>query len=124
MARDLDLPTKIIGAPTVRERDGLALSSRNAYLSATERAAAPTLHRVLADCSAKIAAGGPIGPVLAAGRHEIERAGFEVDYLEARDAETLAPVATLKVSPLRLLVAAKIGNTRLIDNVKVSIKSK
>jgi pantoate--beta-alanine ligase len=124
MARDLDLPTKIIAAPTVRESDGLALSSRNAYLNATERAVAPTLHRVLVDCSKRIAAGGPIGPILAAGRHEIERAGFVVDYLEARDAETLAPVATHKGSALRLLVAAKIGNTRLIDNFGVPPKSK
>jgi pantoate--beta-alanine ligase len=124
MVRDLDLPTRIIGAPTVRDRDGLALSSRNAYLTPAERAIAPTLHQVLADCSAKIAAGRPIGAVLAAGRRKIERAGFVIDYLEARHAETLAPIAVFESAPLRLLVAAKIGKTRLIDNVGVPARSK
>ena len=124
MARDLDLPRKIIGAPTVREHDGLALSSRNAYLSAAERALAPTLHRVLADCAARFAAGVPFETVLAAGRSTIQRAGFVVDYLEARHAETLAPIAALEAGPVRLLVAAKIGSTRLIDNIGVPAKSK
>jgi pantoate--beta-alanine ligase len=119
MARDLDLPTTIIGAPTVREKDGLALSSRNAYLNATERALAPTLHRVLTDCAEKIAAGKGIEAVVAAGRSEIERADFAVDYLEARHADTLAPIASVKDGPVRLLVAAKIGKTRLIDNIGV-----
>lgn len=124
MARDLDLPTTIIGAPTVREKDGLALSSRNAYLNAAERALTPTLHRVLTDCAGKIAGGSAIKAVIAAGRSEIERAGFAVDYLEARHADTLSPIASLKDGPVRLLVAAKIGKTRLIDNVGVPAKSK
>ena len=76
MARDLDIPVKIVGVPTVREKDGLAMSSRNAYLSPSERAVAPTLHRVLKDCAAHIKAGQPIGAALADGRAQIERAGF------------------------------------------------
>jgi pantoate--beta-alanine ligase len=119
LARDLDLATRVVPAPTVREADGLALSSRNRYLSAAEREAAPTLHRVLADCAEKIAAGEPIGTVLPKGRRTIERAGFILDYLEARHAETLAPANSNKDGPIRLLVAGKIGKTRLIDNVGV-----
>ena len=120
MARDLDLPLRVIGAPTVREPDGLALSSRNVYLSADERAVAPTLHRVLTLCAQKIAKGRPTAPILAEGREAIERAGFALDYLEARHAETLEPIASVKDGPVRLLVAAKLGNTRLIDNVGVA----
>jgi pantoate--beta-alanine ligase len=119
MARDLDIPVKIIGLPTVRERDGLAMSSRNAYLSAAARASAPTLHRVLSDCARHIRSGRPVADALAVGRAQIERAGFVVDYLEARHADTLAPAASLKEGPLRLLVAAKLGKTRLIDNISV-----
>jgi pantoate--beta-alanine ligase len=119
MARDLDLPVKVIGAPTVREKDGLALSSRNAYLSAAERAAAPALYRVLKNCAAQLKSGKPIASTLTEGRAVIERAGFAVDYLEARHAETLAPVTSAKDGPVRLLVAAKIGKTRLIDNIAV-----
>ena len=119
MAKDLDIPVKVIGGPTVRERDGLALSSRNGYLSAAERAMAPTLHRVLKECAAAIDDGKPIASTLLAGRATIERAGFIVDYLEARHAETLAAVTSIKDRPLRLLVAAKIGKTRLIDNVAI-----
>jgi pantoate--beta-alanine ligase len=119
LARDLGLKTRIVGAPIVREADGLALSSRNRYLSPGERAAAPALHRVLAECAAEIAAGKPIAPVLDHGRAAIMEAGFALDYLEARHAETLAPVASSKAGPIRLLVAARIGKTRLIDNVGV-----
>jgi len=119
MARDLDLPLRVIGVPTVRETDGLALSSRNAYLTPAERAAAPTLYRVLKDCATLIKARQPIGEVIADARAAIERAGFLVDYLEARHAETLAPIASLTDGPIRLLVAAKLGRTRLIDNIAV-----
>ena len=86
MAKDLDLPLKVIGMPTVREPDGLALSSRNAYLSAAERAVAPTLQRVLKAAAARIKKGEPIEMVLEEGRGEIARAGFVLDYLEARHA--------------------------------------
>jgi pantoate--beta-alanine ligase len=119
LAKDLDLPLKIIGVPTVREKDGLALSSRNAYLSASERTAAPALHRVLSDCADRIAGGELLARVLDEGGTEIERAGFTLDYLEARHADTLQPVASAKAGPLRLLVAARIGKTRLIDNMAV-----
>jgi pantoate--beta-alanine ligase len=119
MARDLDLNTRIVAVPTVRERDGLALSSRNAYLSASERAAAPTLHRVLVQCADKIASGQAIGRALTEGRTSLGDAGFVVDYLEARNADTLAPVQSARDGPLRLLVAARLGKTRLIDNIAV-----
>jgi len=119
MARDLDLPLKVVGIPTVRERDGLALSSRNAYLSEAERAAAPTLARVLNACAGRIQRHEPVEMVLEEGRAELGRSGFAVDYLEARHALTLAPVASLKDGPIRLLVAAKLGTTRLIDNLAV-----
>jgi pantoate--beta-alanine ligase len=119
MAKDLDLAVKVIGVPTVREKDGLALSSRNAYLSPAERAVAPTLQRVLKASAARIKNGEPIEMVLEESRAEIGRAGFALDYLEARHALTLAPVASRKDGPIRLLVAAKIGKTRLIDNLGV-----
>lgn len=119
MADDLDLLLKVIGVPTVREKDGLALSSRNAYLSAGERAAAPALYRVLKAAAARIKKGEKIDHVLNIGRMEIDVAGFTLDYLEARHALTLMPVSSRKDGPIRLLVAAKIGKTRLIDNVGV-----
>jgi len=117
MARDLDLPARIIAIPTVREKDGLALSSRNAYLSGGERAIAPMLHRVLKECASRIAAGDQLARVLNEGAHALEQAGFRLDYLEARDAATLAPVNSRADVPIRLLVAARLGRTRLIDNV-------
>jgi pantoate--beta-alanine ligase len=118
MARDLDIPVRIVGAPTVREPDGLAMSSRNVYLSPDERAVAPLLHRVLGLCADKIAAGRPIPPILAEGREALERAGFRLDYLEAHNAVTLRPLAGGD-EPIRLLAAATLGRTRLIDNVRV-----
>jgi pantoate--beta-alanine ligase len=117
MAADLDLKVNVIGVPTVRETDGLALSSRNVYLSPAERAAAPTLYRTLKDSAARIAAGEPIAPVMSEGWLAIEEAGFAVDYFDARNAETLRRAETVQDGPLRLLVAARIGQTRLIDNV-------
>ena len=119
LARDLDLAVRIVGAPTLRERDGLAMSSRNAYLSAEERAVAPTLHRVLRQCASEIKAGRAIGATLAEGRRVITRTGFALDYLEARHAKTLAPSRSRNDGPMRVLVAAKIGRTRLIDNLAV-----
>jgi pantoate--beta-alanine ligase len=119
LAADLDLPVKIVGAPILREADGLAMSSRNAYLSPQERAAAPTLYRVLKHCAAAIARGDRIARVLDDGGAEIEQAGFQLDYLEARNATTLGKVESTDDGPLRLLVAARIGRTRLIDNVAV-----
>ena len=119
IAKDLDLPVKVIGVSTVREPDGLALSSRNVYLSSAERAVAPMLYKVLKDCASRIKSGEKIDRVLNVGRIEVDLAGFGLDYLEARHALTLAPVVSLKEGPVRLLIAARLGKTRLIDNVAV-----
>lgn len=117
MARDLDLSPKVIGVKTVREKDGLALSSRNVYLTEAERTAAPVLYRVLRESAKRIKAGDNIASVLNDGQTEIQHAGFALDYLEARHALTLAPIVSANNGPIRLLVAAKIGKTRLIDNI-------
>jgi pantoate--beta-alanine ligase len=119
MARDLDLPLRVIGVPTVREKDGLAMSSRNAYLSPDDRKSAPLLYRVLKDIATAIKSGTPPSTATAQGRSRIEQVGFKLDYLEARHAETLAPIESAKDGPIRLLVAARIGTTRLIDNIRV-----
>src|SRR5690349_10397744 len=119
MARDLDLGVRVVGSKTVREHDGLAMSSRNVYLSADERAVAPTLFRVMKDTAARLRAGEELSAVLSVGAEMIRRAGFALDYFEARHAETLAPVTSRADGPLRLLVAARIGTTRLIDNMAV-----
>ncbi|HSR75932.1 MAG TPA: pantoate--beta-alanine ligase [Xanthobacteraceae bacterium] len=116
LARDFDLRLKVIGAPIVREPDGLAMSSRNAYLTPAERAVAPVLHRTLKSCARRISAGTSLARVLADGRKAIMAAGFALDYLEARNADTLAPVRGRADGPIRLLVAARLGKTRLIDN--------
>jgi pantoate--beta-alanine ligase len=117
LAADLDLKVHIIGVPTVREKDGLALSSRNLYLSPAERAVAPMLYRTLKESAARIAAGEPIARVMSEGWLAIEAAGFAVDYFEARHADTLRRIETVEDGPLRLLVAARLGKTRLIDNI-------
>ena len=119
IAKDFDLPVKVIGVPTVREPDGLALSSRNVYLSSAERAVAPMLYKVLEGCASRIKSGEKIDRVLNVGRIEVDLAGFSLDYLEARHALTLAPVVSLKEGPVRLLIAARLGKTRLIDNIAV-----
>src|SRR5215475_1980346 len=113
MARDLDLGVKVIGVKTVRERDGLAMSSRNVYLSAEERRVAPTLHRTMKESAARIRAGEDVAAAVAVGAETIRNAGFALDYLEARHAETLAPIASLREGPIRMLVAARLGTTRL-----------
>ena len=114
VAADLDLPVRICGVPTLREADGLALSSRNVYLTPEERARAPQLHRVLQDLAA--AATDPAAQTQA--RDALAAAGFAVDYIEVRDAATL--LAPAPDSPhLRVLAAARLGRTRLIDNLAV-----
>ena len=119
MARDLDIPTDIRGEPTVREDDGLALSSRNAYLGPRERIRAPALYRVIGAVAAAVAGGANATDQAAWGTRELTDAGFErVDYVAVRDALTLEPVET-PVRPARVLAAAKLGRTRLIDNVAV-----
>jgi pantoate--beta-alanine ligase len=119
LGRDLGLKTRIVGAPIVRERDGLALSSRNRYLTAAERQAAPMLYRALKEAAAKMGAGAPIAEVLEQGREAIRRAGLELHYFEARNTETLEPLKAAAGEPIRLLAAARIGTTRLIDNIAV-----
>src|SRR5579859_3149891 len=119
MARDLDLGVRVIGSKTVRERDGLAMSSRNVYLSAEERRMAPELFRAMKESSARLRAGDDLSAALAVGTEVIRSAGFALDYFELRHAETLAPVTSAKDGPLRILVAAKLGTTRLIDNMAV-----
>jgi len=118
MVRDLDLPLEIVAAPTVRESDGLAMSSRNRYLSSEQRAAAPTLHRVIVSV-AKAAAEGKETAAILDGQQVLEAAGFRVDYLDVRDAETLKAVEPGSSRPKRVLAAAWLGKTRLIDNVAV-----
>jgi len=103
----------------VRERDGLAMSSRNVYLSPQERAAAPVLFQAMKQCAQRLRAGDDLQAVMAGGLDMISNAGFAVDYFEVRHAETLAPVTSSAERPLRILVAARIGNTRLIDNMAV-----
>jgi pantoate--beta-alanine ligase len=119
MARDLDLGVKIVGLPTVRERDGLAMSSRNVYLSAEQRHVAPTLFRAMKESAKRLRGGDDIEAAMAGGAELIAAAGFALDYFEVRHAETLAPITSVKDGPMRILVAAKIGKTRLIDNVGV-----
>jgi pantoate--beta-alanine ligase len=119
MAADLDLGVKVIGSKTVRERDGLAMSSRNVYLTPSERRAAPELYRAMKESAARLRAGEDIEAAMTVGAEIITRAGFALDYFEARHAETLAPIASVKDGPSRILVAAKIGKTRLIDNIAV-----
>ncbi|KFC67460.1 Pantothenate synthetase [Bosea sp. LC85] len=119
MAADLDLGIEIIPAPTHREPDGLAMSSRNRYLSPEERALAPLLHRVMQNLAMRIRNEDPLFQAVGEAQSEIITAGFELDYLEARHAETLAPVTGLADGPIRLLVAARLGGTRLIDNISV-----
>lgn len=119
MARDLDLGVRVVGSRTVRERDGLAMSSRNAYLSPEERLKAPVLYHALKETAARLRAADDIEAAMAGGAEMIKAAGFVLDYFEARHAETLTKVGSLKDGPMRLLVAARLGNTRLIDNIAV-----
>ncbi|MEW5421493.1 pantoate--beta-alanine ligase [Amorphus sp. 3PC139-8] len=119
MAADLDMTIEVIGCPTVREADGLALSSRNVRLSSADRAVAPVLYRTLADAADRIARGESTDLVLAEVRDRIVAAGYsEVEYLELRAEADLAPLDKAD-RPARLLVAAWLGGVRLIDNVKV-----
>lgn len=119
MAADLDLGVKVIGSRTIRERDGLAMSSRNVYLSAEQRRVAPVLYRATKESAARLKAGEDIAAAMAAGTDMIEAAGFTLDYFELRNAQTLQPVASTSDGPLRILVAAKLGTVRLIDNLAV-----
>jgi pantoate--beta-alanine ligase len=118
MARDLDFPVRIEVLPTVREPDGLAMSSRNAYLGPEERERAAALHRAL-DAADRGARAGSLGIGLDAARRELAAAGIEPEYLEARDAETLEPVHAIEGRPVLVALAARVGSARLIDNVLI-----
>jgi pantoate--beta-alanine ligase len=121
MVEDLDIPVEILGGPILREADGLAMSSRNVYLSDSERKAAGQLNVILRETAAKVAAGAIIPEATRGGADRIRALGFDhVDYLEIRDAATLEIFPSGRpTSPARILVAAKIGRTRLIDNMPV-----
>ncbi len=121
LTRDLDLPVEIIGGPTVRADDGLALSSRNAYLSPEQRQIAPALNRALRACAQAVARGGGVDPAEASAIADIIAAGFDsVDYLEVRSAEYLERLGPGPIdAPARVLAAARLGRTRLLDNVAI-----
>ena len=119
MVADLDFPVRIEVRPTVREADGLALSSRNAYLAPADRERAPALHRALAAAAAAAEPGTAVDAALRAAREELAGAGVEPEYLEARDAGDLSPVETFNGRPVLIAVAAQLGRARLIDNVIV-----
>ncbi len=120
LVRDLDIPVEIIGVPIVRDENGLALSSRNAYLSAPQYKVATTLNKVLFAMDRQISDGKSFVEVQSWGKSQLTAAGFDaIDYLEIRDARTLQPVADKTDAPLRLLAAVRLGKTRLIDNIAV-----
>ncbi|HKX36599.1 MAG TPA: pantoate--beta-alanine ligase [Rhizorhapis sp.] len=122
MVRDLNFDIDIIGVPTQRDMDGLALSSRNAYLTDEERKAAHALPRALGQAAARIEKGGDAAKAIEKAKASLAAAGFDpIDYVELRDAATLQPVSNAK-QPARLLAAARIGRTRLIDNIEVKAK--
>jgi pantoate--beta-alanine ligase len=122
MVQDLDFPVRIAVLPTVREPDGLAMSSRNAYLGTEDRERAVALSRGLAAASAVVRGGGSLAQALTAARSELASAGIEPEYLEARDAEDLSPVAELDGRGVLVAVAAQVGGARLIDNVVIEGK--
>ena len=118
LVRDLNVPVEVLGGDIVREKDGLALSSRNAYLSPAERKTAPLLHQTISVVAAALARGEGAGAACVAGRFKLEAAGFRVDYIAVRDPDTLKPLSG-PVKHARVLAAAYLGKTRLIDNVPV-----
>ncbi|MBL8560884.1 MAG: pantoate--beta-alanine ligase [Gemmobacter sp.] len=119
MVADLNIAIEVVGCDTIREADGLAMSSRNVRLDALSRAQAPGLYKVMGKVAAAIKGGADVAAVLAQGREDLRQAGFtEVDYLDLRSAAMLEPMTTLD-QPARLLAAAWIGGVRLIDNIAV-----
>ena len=118
LVRDLNIPVEIIGGPIVREADGLALSSRNVYLSPSERKTAPLLYQTIAEVAADLAKGRGCDDAVVAARFKLDAAGFRVDYVAVRDPDTLKPLSG-PVTRARVLAAAYLGKTRLIDNVPV-----
>jgi pantoate--beta-alanine ligase len=118
LVRDLNIPVEIIGAPIMREADGLALSSRNVYLSPEQRKIAPLLHQTISEVAADLTKGRGCDDAVVAARFKLDAAGFRVDYVAVRDPDTLKPLSG-PVKRARVLVAAHLGKTRLIDNVPV-----
>lgn len=119
LTRDLNIPVKILGGAIVREKDGLALSSRNAYLTAREREIAPKLQQVMKQAVAALKSGKQVKAVIASAAKRLEKAGFKIDYLEVRHSETLVPVIGKVKPPARLFAAVYLRKTRLIDNLKI-----
>jgi len=119
LVADLDMPTQIVPVPTVRDADGLALSTRNQHLAAAERATAPLLHAALLEAATAVAAGGSVAEAEDHGLRALRSAGFAPDYLRLADATTLTPQDALH-RPARLLAAARLGSVRLLDNVGVA----
>lgn len=120
MVRDLDLPLKLVAGKTKREKDGLALSSRNAYLSEAERAIAPKLYATLSELALDIAEGADVASRVKEAQRRLKAAGFtKVDYVEVRDADTLEAPDLENGRPARMLAAAWLGKTRLIDNIAI-----
>ena len=123
LVRDLDLPTHVVGAPIVRAEDGLALSSRNAYLTPAERAIAPALYKSLRGAARSLASGASVAAAEADGRAALLAAGFSaVDYFEVRDPDDLTRIGPEAITaPARILATARVGRTRLLDNVDVAL---
>ena len=120
MVRDLNLPLEIVGAETIREADGLAMSSRNRYLTPAERTKAVTIHRVIQEIAATVARGQDPTAAVSEARRRLAEAGFrQIDYVEVRDARSMQAVSATSTAPKRVLAAAWLGTTRLIDNVAV-----
>jgi len=124
VVHDLNIPVQIVPGSIVREEDGLALSSRNGYLSAAERKTAPILLQVLSEAAAALANGEGCDAATSAGRFKLEGKGFRVDYVAVRDPETLAPLFGPIKGPARVMGAAYLGTTRLIDNVPTAPKNR
>lgn len=120
MVKDMAFPITILPGPIVRERDGLAMSSRNVYLDPKERSIAPQLYAILRDVAADLASGRPVRESLTQGKARLEHAGFRVDYLELRDSDTLMPMEAIAHERTRLLAAVFLGRVRLIDNIEVT----
>jgi len=122
LVKDLNMNIEVLGVPTLRERDGLALSSRNQYLDADERKIAPKLYAILQQTSNHIRSGADVKDMLGLAEKEIIAAGFtKIDYIELREEESLMPVVNFSEETARLLTAVWLGKTRLIDNVRVAI---
>lgn len=119
MVTDLDFAVEIDVLPTIREADGLAMSSRNSYLTPEDRRRAPAIHRALELVGELAADGEPVGPALARARELLAEAGIAPEYLEIRDAEDLSPIETFNGRPSLAAIAARVGDARLIDNVVI-----